>query len=92
MVEQLAVNQLVAGSNPVPGAIKIPRHCRGILMLLSLDLKQIERSGWFGGAKTRAETSFEHVRAEEAIADIQSPEPELLRPFRVFFCYNNTYE
>jgi hypothetical protein len=30
-------------------------------MLLSLDLKQIERSGWFGGAKTRAETSFEHV-------------------------------
>ena len=61
MVEQLAVNQLVAGSNPVPGAIKIPRQCRGILMLLSLELKQIEQSGWFGGAKERAEACFEHV-------------------------------
>ena len=71
MVEQLTVNQLVAGSNPVSGAKKKDEiFLVFFLCPAALDPNQAfcVSKKWFGEVRQRTEACFEHCRNEKGFS------------------------
>ena len=70
MVEQLTVNQLVAGSNPVSGAKK--KHQMILVFFLALETGSNQAfcvsKKWFGEVRQRTEACFEHCRNEKGFS------------------------
>ena len=88
MVEQLTVNQLVAGSNPVSGAKK--KHQNHLVFFLcsrtGSNQAFCDYKKWFGEVRQRTEACFEHCRNEKGFSryPVSQAKDPCLKPYIVF--------